>query len=126
MFLLQLGKLKDLTPVCRILVRHGNLQYVKNMLSYEQKLFNSYKTVKCSIQIAMSRSNPLWTGKRGHFIYLISCFFSCSMLSICYAVVNMYTLIKSGVWQYPTNIKGALFSFKIRKQKGLYLKRIHM
>lgn len=40
------------------------------------------------------------------------------MLSICYAVVNMYTLIKSGVWQYPTSIKGALFSFRIPNQEA--------
>lgn len=30
----------------------------------------------------------------------------------------MYTLIKSGVWQYPTSIKGALFSFRIPNQEA--------
>jgi len=52
------------------------------------------------------------------FINPISWGFSYSMLSICYEVVNMYTLIKSGVWQYPTGIKGALFSLKKPNQRA--------
>lgn len=105
MFLLQLWKSIDLTPVCCILMRHMNLQYWKMFTKFPKQLniavrWQQPAIFHCGLE---SVDFQLFINPISYF------FFSYSMLSICYEVVNMYTLIKSGIWQYPTGIKGLVF-----------------
>ncbi len=84
MFLLQIWKFKDLTPVSCILMRYRNLQYLNMLNKFINKRFASV-TKQLHLAVRWQQAEVFHCGLESMDVLLIPfpVFFSYSILSIC-------------------------------------------